>query len=487
MRKTLGQHEIATVQTTAIDQTAGIVNLTTVLAHSSGEWIASDWPVCAVSETATPHRMGAALTYARRYALFTLVGIAGEDDIDAPDLKAPMPPASAAAKPAPNKHGRLNGGQSHSGLASRHKVVSNPAKPILGAEASATLRDQLVGELKAIASSDEAAIWAHRILDAKNSLTAADARQVEDAFRAKLEALESAADISDQPFSHVASALQPSSSSLERQPVWPAPAIAEGIDKSRLAHPEPRRFRDKEHVKFVAKQACLICGRKPADAHHLRFAQHRALGRKVSDEFTVPLCRGHHREAHRCGDEAAWWKNAGVDPTITARATVVGDASAASNFGNNGRHGSPAALGTDQKNGKGDPPVSKLAPNSTTKAYLGSINPGDGRCIDFVYPTGYLTVIEVRQTEIFARWLANLRDGRARARINARIRRLSVGNPGDTKSVGGGVSEMRIDYGPGYRVYFVRRGEALVILVAGGDKRTQNHDIAMAIKLARDL
>jgi len=98
VRKTLGQHEIATVQTTAIDQTAGIVNLTTVLAHSSGEWIASDWPVCAVSETATPHRMGAALTYARRYALFTLVGIAGEDDIDAPDLKAPVPPPSLPAR-----------------------------------------------------------------------------------------------------------------------------------------------------------------------------------------------------------------------------------------------------------------------------------------------------------------------------------------------------------------------------------------------------
>ena len=91
VRKTLGQHEIATVQTTAIDQAAGIVNLTTVLAHASGEWIASDWPVCAISETATPHRMGAALTYARRYALFTLVGIAGEDDLDAPDLKAPTP------------------------------------------------------------------------------------------------------------------------------------------------------------------------------------------------------------------------------------------------------------------------------------------------------------------------------------------------------------------------------------------------------------
>src|SRR2546423_5664840 len=95
VRKTLGQHEIATVQTTAIDQAAGIVNLTTMLAHASGEWIASDWPICAVAETANPQRMGAALTYARRYALFTLVGIAGEDDLDAPDLCA-APPTTAA-------------------------------------------------------------------------------------------------------------------------------------------------------------------------------------------------------------------------------------------------------------------------------------------------------------------------------------------------------------------------------------------------------
>jgi hypothetical protein len=89
VRKTLSQHEIATVQTTSIDETAGIVRLSTVLAHASGEWIASDWPVCAISETATPHRMGAALTYARRYALFALVGIAGEDDLNAPDLLSP--------------------------------------------------------------------------------------------------------------------------------------------------------------------------------------------------------------------------------------------------------------------------------------------------------------------------------------------------------------------------------------------------------------
>jgi len=85
-----------------------------------------------------------------------------------------------------------------------------------------------------------------------------------------------------------------------------------------LALPAPRRIRDREHVKSVARQPCLVCGRRPADAHHLRFAQVPALGRKVSDEFTVPLCRGHHREVHRCGDEAAWWNKIGVDPSAAA-------------------------------------------------------------------------------------------------------------------------------------------------------------------------
>src|ERR1700704_5474728 len=96
VRKTLGQHEIATVQTTAIDPAAGMGNLTTILAHAPGEWIASDWPVCALAETANPQRMGSALTYARRYALFTLVGIAGEDDLDAPDLDAACSPPTSA-------------------------------------------------------------------------------------------------------------------------------------------------------------------------------------------------------------------------------------------------------------------------------------------------------------------------------------------------------------------------------------------------------
>jgi len=87
-----------------------------------------------------------------------------------------------------------------------------------------------------------------------------------------------------------------------------------------LALPEPRRVRDREHVRHVARQPCLICGRRPSDAHHLRYAQSRALSRKVSDEFTVPLCRGHHREVHHSGDEAAWWTKAGIDPTVAARA-----------------------------------------------------------------------------------------------------------------------------------------------------------------------
>ncbi len=131
VRKTLGQHEIATVQTTAIDQTAGVVNLTTVLAHASGEWIASDWPVCAISETATPRRMGAALTYARRYALFTLVGIAGEDDLDAPDLAAPTQTRRQDRKSRKATKGRLNGGHHHPAqrapFGRNGKVHSNPA------------------------------------------------------------------------------------------------------------------------------------------------------------------------------------------------------------------------------------------------------------------------------------------------------------------------------------------------------------------------
>jgi hypothetical protein len=190
VRKTLGRYEIAAVQTTAIDQAAGLVNLTTVLAHSSGEWIASDWPVCAIADTATPHRMGAALTYARRYALFTLVGIAGEDDVDAPDLLPPEQQTSKPHEPSSSSNSRLNGGRVHSPqrpLARREsKLQSSPAEQPLGSEVSAALRDRLLGEISGLADGDEAALWAHRTLAQKNKLTASDAMRVEEDFRARL-------------------------------------------------------------------------------------------------------------------------------------------------------------------------------------------------------------------------------------------------------------------------------------------------------------
>ncbi len=105
-----------------------------------------------------------------------------------------------------------------------------------------------------------------------------------------------------------------------------------------------------------------------------------------------------------------------------------------------------------------------------------------------MYPVGYnKSVIEIRQTEVYARWFASLRDQQAKAHINVRIRRLSLGNLGDMKPVGEGVSELRIDYGPGYRAYFVQRGQTLVVLLAGGDKDTQDRDIRRALELAHEV
>jgi hypothetical protein len=295
------------VQTTSIDATVGIIRLSTVLAHASGEWIASDWPVCAISETATPHRMGAALTYARRYALFTLVGIAGEDDLDAPDLTTPSVPTSKVDRPAENKIDDLNGGRAGD---RRAKAVSNQRK--LEPQASAVLRDQLTAQLEDLNSAEDAANWAQRVLATKNTLTTPDAECVEQAFRVRLASIVTEA-AADQPMPREAG------SRLLGVDRGRGQRRATAVNKSVLSLPAPRRVRDHDHVRLVAKQPCLVCGRRPADPHHLRFAQSRALGRKVSDEFTVPLCRGHHREVHRCGDKAAWWKKAGIDPTVSAR------------------------------------------------------------------------------------------------------------------------------------------------------------------------
>jgi ERF superfamily len=313
LRKALGQHEIATLQTTTIDQTAGIVNLTTMLAHSSGEWIASDWPVCAVSETATPHRMGAALTYARRYALFTLVGIAGEDDIDAPDLTTPKSQSTNFEKPESGRKRRLNDADRDSKTRAASERQAGPSSPnvTLKLRLSATLRDQLLAQLNDVDSSDALTMWAHRNLSAKNCLIPADAQQVENTFQSKLAKLTTATENDGS----LPSLSIPSSSTAEPAAI----SIRDGIDKSRLAHPEARRLRDKLHVKSVAKQPCVICGRSPSDPHHLRFVQAPALGCKVSDEFTVPLCRGHHRELHRSGSESQWWMKTAIDVMDGAR------------------------------------------------------------------------------------------------------------------------------------------------------------------------
>ena len=98
-----------------------------------------------------------------------------------------------------------------------------------------------------------------------------------------------------------------------------APTLRRRIEKSALALPEPHRVRDKEHLRYVASQPCLLCSAIPSDAHHVRFAQPRAMGRKVGDEFTVPLCRAHHRELHHSGNEAAWWHDMGIDPIDIAQ------------------------------------------------------------------------------------------------------------------------------------------------------------------------
>ena len=188
VRKSLGKHEIASVQTTSIDEAAGLIRLTTTLAHSSGEWVSSDWPVCPVSETAAPHRMGAALTYARRYALFTLVGIAGEDDLDAPDLDAVFK-AETGGLNGPN--GAASNGHASAAAMPEVRRRTPPARMprvTLPTDQSVLERDRLLAELDGVQSADDAASWAHRSLPGKNTLTLVDAQLVEAAFQEKLAA-----------------------------------------------------------------------------------------------------------------------------------------------------------------------------------------------------------------------------------------------------------------------------------------------------------
>ena len=186
---------------------------------------------------------------------------------------------------------------------------------------SASLSAELLREIEGLSAADDAALWAQRRLVAKNQLSATDAQQVEEAFAGKLESI------------------HPPNASVGDQGITEKTGISE-IDKSILAFPEPRRIRDRDHVRHVIKEACLICGRRPSDPHHLRFAQSRALGRKVSDEFTVPLCRAHHREVHRCGDEGFWWRYTGIDPLAAAR-PLARNSSAAEGGSHRREHDAP--------------------------------------------------------------------------------------------------------------------------------------------------
>jgi hypothetical protein len=301
------------VQTTAIDKEAGLIRLTTTLAHASGEWLSSEWPVCPIAETAAPRRMGAALTYARRYALFTLVGIAGEDDLDAPDLvtggasdKNPGFDIQPSQKPGSDERPFA------ASAVSRKGKVIRPPRIVLATDQSKAIRDRLVAELSDLKSADEAADWVQTNLPAKNTLTRADAETVEVSFRERLAAIEggqSGSEISELVDNSSLEHLQDQTPTLA--PETPAPTATD-VRHRRLAA-KTIRLRDREHCKFVATQPCVVCGRVPSEAHHLRFAQPRALGRKVSDEYTVPVCRVHHRELHGYGDEASWWAGINID------------------------------------------------------------------------------------------------------------------------------------------------------------------------------
>jgi hypothetical protein len=294
VRKSLGQHEIATVQTTMIDQATGQIRLTTLLAHASGEWISSDWPVCASSETAAPHRMGAALTYARRYALFTLVGIAGEDDVDAPDLDAI---AGAAGPSEPDVDGPVHAGGDDPNV----RRVTPPKRPVrvmLPAEQSALARDRLLAELCHLHSNDEAAGWAHRSLPSKNTLTVADAQLVEAGFQAKL------ATFGDQQLGELPETAQNPVEAQSARPnpdatKPPAPLSKEPAIRRRGVAAKTIRLRDSNHRKFVSTQhAWCAAARLPMPTIFVLLSLGRSAARSATSSpfrcvgSTIANCTG---------------------------------------------------------------------------------------------------------------------------------------------------------------------------------------------------
>jgi len=232
--------------------------------------------------------------------LFALVGIAGEDDLDAPDLLVAPAPKQATA----------NSEQSEASPAlsprSRKRAILNP-------ERSAELRSRLLTELETLQTVDDLTLWALRRLPLKNRLSDADAGVLEIAYEGMLASAQTAnASLITQ--ADPATNAVPGPINLPESPHPDLINSGSAFEPAVVQLPKTLRRRDKAHLAFVASRPCLVCQRTPSDAHHLKFAQQRALGRKASDEFTVPLCREHHRELHRSGNERSWWSKIGIAP-----------------------------------------------------------------------------------------------------------------------------------------------------------------------------
>ena len=398
-RKVLGRFRIALMQTTTVDNARGLLSLQTTLAHASGQWIASEWPVCSLTELSAPHRMGAAMTYARRYALFAIVGIAGDDDLDAPDLEIePIVDLNSTADRSRRSHSSESDKPAAGAFSRAASLTPKTGTTQPSTESDERLCEQLIDEIVCLKTESEATAWALARFSAKTALPRIYAERVEtrfsdlsarfvvdEVFQARddgemaggigggaanedgfnltaVAALaaqgretagpseETAAGTALPPSPPVSATAIDRSGSCELASSPPAsiaespvneqeptaekekspeeqtrkspPALAPNAKPSRLpmaeATPKPLRMRDPEHLRFVAGEPCLICGRSPADPHHLRSAQPRALSLKSSDQYVVPLCRLHHDEAHRHGDETKWWKSLRIDAVAVA-------------------------------------------------------------------------------------------------------------------------------------------------------------------------
>jgi hypothetical protein len=233
------------------------------------------------------------------------VGIAGEDDLDAPDLPDTglSPEVQYSQRPE-----QFAGG---SNPPSQAKAPSRPLQtserraraerirpPTLPLDTSEKLCRQLISELEQLDDPEALASWAHRALALKNQLSAKDALAVEAAFTASLARFGDPAPVS----------------APEKRKAKRRPRQSERDSQEVTVIGKPVRERDRDHLRFVADQPCLVCGRTPSDPHHIKFAEERGMGRKVSDRFTVPICRLHHRELHRRGNERVWWQRQGIDP-----------------------------------------------------------------------------------------------------------------------------------------------------------------------------